>query len=65
MENNAMDYKDNCMAINALLQRANSKFAKATVQQFAGQNLTMPQISILLLLDKCGTMKVSEISQCH
>jgi DNA-binding MarR family transcriptional regulator len=44
------------------MQTAGSKYAKATSQQFAGQNLTMSQISILLLLDQCGAMKVSDIS---
>ncbi|MFP3153499.1 MarR family transcriptional regulator [Lachnospiraceae bacterium ZAX-1] len=57
-----MDYKERCTAINELIQSAGSKFAKAAGQQFAGQNLTMSQTQILLFLDKCGAMKVSDIS---
>ncbi|GHU77980.1 MarR family transcriptional regulator [Clostridia bacterium] len=61
-QNNAMEYKEYCTAINDLMQNASSKYAKATNQQFAGQNLTASQISILLLLDQNGAMKVSDIS---
>jgi DNA-binding MarR family transcriptional regulator len=57
-----MDHQEYCMSINELMQNVGSKFAKATGQQFAGQNLTVSQISILLLLDQNGAMKISDIS---
>ncbi len=57
-----MEYQEYCNVISELMQNAGSKFAKATGQQFAGQNLTVSQISILLLLDQNGAMKVSDIS---
>jgi DNA-binding MarR family transcriptional regulator len=57
-----MDYQDYCTSINELIQDVGSKFAKASGQQFAGLSLTASQISILMLLDKSGAMKVSDIS---
>jgi DNA-binding MarR family transcriptional regulator len=57
-----MDDKECCITINELMQCTGSKFAKAANQQFAGQNLTMSQTQILLLLDRSGAMKVSDIS---
>jgi hypothetical protein len=54
-----MEYQEYCNVISELMQNAGSKFAKATGQQFAGQNLTVSQISILLLLDQNGAMKVA------
>lgn len=57
-----MNCQECCIAINELMQTVGSKFAKAANRQFAGQNLTAPQIGILLLLDENGAMKVSDIS---
>jgi DNA-binding MarR family transcriptional regulator len=57
-----MEYEEYCAAINDLMQTAGSKFAKASGQQFAGQNLTLSQIGILLQLSQNGSMKVSDIS---
>jgi DNA-binding MarR family transcriptional regulator len=57
-----MEYQEYCISINELMQSVGSKFTMAHHQQFAGQNLTASQISILLLLDERGAMKVSDIS---
>ncbi|MDR1558429.1 MAG: MarR family transcriptional regulator [Clostridiales bacterium] len=57
-----MEYQEYCVAINELIQSVGSKFATAANQQFAGQNLTASQVGILLLLDKTGAMKVSDIA---
>ncbi|MDR1540432.1 MAG: MarR family transcriptional regulator [Clostridiales bacterium] len=57
-----MEYQEYCIAINELLQSVSSKFATAANQQFAGHNLTSSQVGILLLLDKTGAMKVSDIA---
>jgi len=45
-----------------LLQSADSKLSKARVNAFGAHGLTGPQISILLLLDKKGPMKISNIA---
>ena len=45
-----------------LLQSADSKLSKARVNAFGVHGLTGPQISILLLLDKKGPMKISDIA---
>jgi DNA-binding MarR family transcriptional regulator len=57
-----MEYQEYCVVINELMQSVSSKFATAAGQQFAGQNLTASQVGILLLLDKTGAMKVSDIA---
>lgn len=57
-----MNYNDEaCIMIDILMQEAASSFAKAKSQQFASQGLTSQQVSILLLLDRKGSLKVSEI----
>ena len=50
------------IAISDLLQSVESKFTKSTGKQFGPHNLTLSQVNILLLLDKNGTMKVSDIA---
>jgi MarR family transcriptional regulator, organic hydroperoxide resistance regulator len=58
-----MNYNDEaCIMIDILMQEAASNFAKAKSQQFASQGLTSQQVSILLLLDQKGSLKVSEIA---
>ena len=57
-----MDYQASSAAINELTQSAGSKLAKVMRQQFSMQNLTASQISILLLLDQKGALKVSDIA---
>ena len=59
-----MNYNDEaCIMIDILMQEASSSFAKAKSQQFASQGLTSQQVSILLLLDGTGPLKVSEIAE--
>ncbi|MBC3798389.1 MarR family winged helix-turn-helix transcriptional regulator [Acetobacterium tundrae] len=48
--------------IISLLQSAESKLAKARVRAFESHGLTAPQVSILLLIDKKGAMKISDIA---
>nr|WP_320026276.1 MarR family transcriptional regulator [uncultured Acetobacterium sp.] len=45
-----------------LLESAESKLAKARLKTFGAHGLTGPQISILLLLDRKGAMKISTIA---
>ena len=59
-----MNYNDEaCIMIDLLMQEAASNFAKAKSQQFASQGLTSQQVSILLLLDQKGSIKVSDIAE--
>lgn len=46
-----------------LLESAESKLAKARQKTYAAYGLTGPQISILLLLDRKGAMKISAIAE--
>lgn len=48
--------------IVSLLQSAESKLAKAQIRAFESHGLTAPQVSILLLIDKKGAMKISDIA---
>ncbi len=58
-----MNYNDeSCIMIDILMQEAASNFARVKSQQFASQGLTSQQVSILLILDRKGSMKVSEIA---
>ncbi len=57
-----MNYHIPWAVINELLQTAESKSAKANSKQFGTQSLTVSQVGILLLLDKKGPMKVSDIA---
>jgi DNA-binding MarR family transcriptional regulator len=57
-----MGYQESCAAINELTQSAGSKLARVMRKQFSMQKLTASQISILLLLDQKGALKVSDIA---
>jgi len=46
-----------------LLESADSKLAKARANAYGTHGLTAPQISILLLLDKKGAMKIGDIAE--
>lgn len=46
-----------------LLESAESKLAKARLKAFGAHGVTGPQISILLLLDREGAMKISAIAE--
>lgn len=48
--------------IISLLESAESKLAKARLKAYGVHGLTGPQISILLLLDKNGAMKICDIA---
>jgi DNA-binding MarR family transcriptional regulator len=51
-----------CIMIDLLMQEAYSKFSKAKGQHFASQGLTSQQVSILMLIEQKGSLKVSDIS---
>ena len=57
-----MNYQSPWIALRKLFQSAESKLTKADGKQFGTHGLTASQVSILLLLDRRGTMKVSDIS---
>lgn len=54
---------DYCNRISELLRNIDSKVAKISNQHYSQQSLTAPQINILLLLDKLGAMRVSDIAK--
>jgi MarR family transcriptional regulator, organic hydroperoxide resistance regulator len=58
-----MSYRKIWAEINKLLQKVESKYAKSNCMQFGTQSLTVSQVGILLLLDKKGTMKISDIAE--
>lgn len=58
-----MDQLEYCHAISELLRGIDTKTARLTNQQYSQQNLTVQQISILLLLDNQGAMRVSDIGK--
>lgn len=45
-----------------LIDTTESKYAKALGRVFALQSLTAPQVNVLLLLDKNGAQKISDIA---
>lgn len=57
-----MNEVKSCSLISELLQNINSKLAKIMNKHYAAQNLTAPSISILLLLNNQGAMRVSDIA---
>ncbi|HOO25195.1 MAG TPA: MarR family transcriptional regulator [Clostridiales bacterium] len=59
-----MNYSDEaCIKIDFLMQKAMADFSRIKTQQFASQGLTSQQVSVLLLLDKHGPLKVSSIAE--
>lgn len=58
-----MNQLEYCHAITELFRSIDIKTAKLTNQQYSQQNLTVQQISILLLLDNQGAMRVSDIGK--
>lgn len=51
-----------CHLINELMQSINSRLAKIVNKHYSSHNLTAPSISILLLLNNQGAMRVSDIA---
>lgn len=59
-----MNYSDEaCIKIDILMQKAMADFSRIKTQQFASQGLTSQQVSVLLLLDTHGPLKVSSIAE--
>jgi DNA-binding MarR family transcriptional regulator len=59
-----VNYSDEaCIKIDFLMQKAMADFSRIKTQQFASQGLTSQQVSVLLLLDKHGPLKVSSIAE--
>lgn len=58
-----MNQIEYCHTISELLRNIDTKTAKISNQQYSQQNLTAQQISILLLLDNQGAMRVSDIGK--
>lgn len=59
-----MNYSDEaCIKIDILMQNAMADFSRIKTQQFASQGLTSQQVSVLLLLDTHGPLKVSSIAE--
>ncbi|NLP48819.1 MAG: MarR family transcriptional regulator [Clostridiales bacterium] len=59
-----MNYSDEaCIRIDILMQEAMSEFNKTKSRQFAAHGLTSQQVSVLLLLDKHGPLKISTLAE--
>lgn len=58
-----MDHLAYCHSINELFRTIETKMSKLTNKKHSKQNLTVQQISILLLLDEKGIMRVSDIGK--
>ncbi len=58
-----MNQVEYCHTISELLRNIDTKTAKISNQQYSNQNLTAQQISILLMLDHQGTMRVSDLAK--
>jgi MarR family transcriptional regulator, organic hydroperoxide resistance regulator len=58
-----MDNIQYCNAISELLRNIDSKLSRLTNQHFSSQNLTASSISILLLLDKKGALRIGDIAE--
>ncbi|MFD7522400.1 MarR family winged helix-turn-helix transcriptional regulator [Paenibacillus chitinolyticus] len=56
-----MKLTDYCVKVGELLRVIDTKHAKIVNQHYSPHNLTAPSINILLLLDKEGAMRVSDI----
>ena len=58
-----MNQLEYCHKISELLRNIDTKTVKLANQQYSHQNLTAQQISILLLLDDQGAMRVGDIGK--